>query len=216
MIRILVMAAVGVCLAQPPGWAVLTLKEYEALRARPTVSPEFAAALARIDYDLRVDGATAVGKAALTIDVAKTEGWATVALPPGLAVASSTEPLVTIARDQRSVLLRGAGRSIVTLDVAVPADGDTIALPASNAAITQVILAPPARDVTITVIGGILTEESPQRWRAFASGGGAMRLAWKRRAVERPFERPLRARGEITQVITLGEDSASITAEISA
>lgn len=215
MLRMLFLATLGVCSAQPSGWAVLTLKEYEALRAKPGAAPELASALARIDYDLRVDGTMVLGKAALTIDVTKASGWVTVPLPAGLAIAASTEPLVTLSKNQRAVVLRGAGRSTVTLDVALPVSGDRVALPASAAAITQVTLAPPARDVTLTVSGGAAIEESPVRWRAFGVGGGAMQLAWRRRTVERPVEQPLRARGEITQVVTLGEDSAAIVADIS-
>ena len=215
MIRMFVLATLGVCSAQPSGWAVLTLKEYEALRAKPDAAPELAATLARIDYDLRVDGARALGKAVMTIDVAKAGGWVTVPLPAGLAIATASEPLVTLSKEQRAVALRGAGRSTVTLDVAVPVGDDGLTIPASNAAITQVSLTLPSHDVTLMVTGGILLEEPAGRWRAFSSGGGAMQLAWKRRAVDRPVEQPLRTRGEITQVISLGEDSAAITAEIS-
>lgn len=210
MLRVFFLSTLSVCLAQPSGWAVLTLKEYEALRAKPGAPPEFAAALARIDYDLRVDGTTASGKAVLAIDVAKAGEWVTVPLPAGLAIAASTEPLVALSKEQRAVVLRGAGRLTVTLDVALPAIGDRISLPPSSAAITQVTLAPPARDVTLSVSGGIVIDD----WRAFGTGA-AMELAWKRRTQERPVEQPLRARGEITQVITLGEDSAAIVAEIS-
>ena len=215
MLRMLFLSTLGVCLAQPSGWAVLTLKEYEALRAKPGAVPEFLAALARIEYDLRVDGASAAGKALLTIDAAKAGEWVTIPLPSGLAISASSEPVVALAKDRRAVVLRGAGRSIVALDVALPVSGDRVVLPPSGAAITQVTLTPPARDVSLTVTGGIVIEESPVRWRAFGAGDGAMQLTWKRRTVERPVELPLRARGEVTQVITLGEDSATVAAEIS-
>src|SRR5882762_7674068 len=58
-----------------PGWVVLPVEEYRTLRAKayPTERepepPPVEATLTRVDYDLRIDGELASGRASLTVDV---------------------------------------------------------------------------------------------------------------------------------------------------
>src|SRR5215467_10983934 len=74
-----------------PGWVVIGLDEYKSLRAKaypPEREPEpppVEATLSRVDYDLRVNGEFASGRANLTIDVLK-DGWVRVPIPAGLLV----------------------------------------------------------------------------------------------------------------------------------
>src|SRR5215469_16655860 len=74
-----------------PGWVVIPVEEYQSLRARayPTAVepalPPVDATLTRVDYDLRVAGDLATGRASLTVDVLK-DGWVRVAIPSGLLV----------------------------------------------------------------------------------------------------------------------------------
>src|SRR5207253_5204167 len=77
--------------AHSPGWVVLPVEEYRTLHARayPTERepepPPVEATLTRVDYDLRIDGELAPGRASLTVDVLK-DGWVRVPVPVGLLV----------------------------------------------------------------------------------------------------------------------------------
>src|SRR5882724_5238277 len=74
-----------------PGWVVLPVDEYRTLHARayPTERepepPPVEATLTRVDYDLRINGDLASGRASLTVDVLK-DGWVRVPIPAGLLV----------------------------------------------------------------------------------------------------------------------------------
>ena len=77
--------------AHSPGWVVLPVEEYRTLHARayPTERepepPPVEATLTRVDYDLRINGDLASGRASLTVDVLK-DGWVRVPIPAGLLV----------------------------------------------------------------------------------------------------------------------------------
>src|SRR5882724_8509278 len=77
--------------ASPTGWVVVPVEEYQSLRARafPTERepdpPPVDATLTRVDYDLRIVGDLATGRASLTVDVLK-DGWVRVPVPSGLLV----------------------------------------------------------------------------------------------------------------------------------
>src|SRR6266446_4338321 len=77
--------------AHSPGWVVLPVDEYRTLHARayPTERepepPPVEATLTRVDYDLRINGDLASGRAGLTVDVLK-DGWVRVPIPAGLLV----------------------------------------------------------------------------------------------------------------------------------
>src|SRR3984957_8158831 len=62
------------------GWVVIPVEEYRVLRAKAypvehdPEPPPLDATLSRVDYDLRVAGDLAAGRASLTVDVLK-DGW---------------------------------------------------------------------------------------------------------------------------------------------
>src|SRR6266566_3703372 len=74
-----------------PGWVVLPVDEYRTLHAkaypieRDPEPPPVEATLTRVDYELRIDGELASGRASLTVDVLK-DGWVRVPVPAGLLV----------------------------------------------------------------------------------------------------------------------------------
>src|ERR1700733_6291791 len=73
------------------GWVVIPVEEYRVLRAKAypvehdPEPPPIDATLTRVDYDLRVAGDLAAGRASLTVDVLK-DGWVRVPVPAGLLV----------------------------------------------------------------------------------------------------------------------------------
>src|ERR1700746_3088914 len=82
-----------ICAAQDAshssGWVVIPVEESQSLRARAFTTavqpalPPVDATLTRVDYDLRIAGDLATGRAILTVDVLK-DGWVRVAVPSGL------------------------------------------------------------------------------------------------------------------------------------
>src|SRR5580692_422105 len=123
--------------AEPPhnaGWVVIPVEEYRVLRAKAypvehdPEPPPLDATLTRVDYDLRVVGELAAGRATLTVDVLK-DGWVRVPVPTGLLVREARldgKPLSLVPSAQGrsgshlSALLSHAGRSVLELDVDVP------------------------------------------------------------------------------------------------
>ena len=103
------------------------MSEYSALRARafPVAREAEAspveATLTRVDYELRVDGEIASGRATLTVDVLK-DGWVRVPVPAGLAVheARIEGKLVSLVRGDGALaaMLWKRGRSVMQLDIA--------------------------------------------------------------------------------------------------
>src|ERR1700739_197602 len=120
--------------AHSPGWVVISVSEYHALRVRAFPAerepepPPVDATLTRVDYDLRVDTDFASGSATLTVDVLK-NGWVRVPIPSGLFLREARldgKPLslasLSAAKDggQLSALLSHPGRSVITLAIALP------------------------------------------------------------------------------------------------
>src|ERR1700734_3026318 len=117
-----------------PGWVVITIGDYRSLHAkayppdREPEGPPVDATLTRVDYDLRIDGDLAAGRASLTVDVLK-DGWVRVPIPAGLLVSEAKldGKLVSLVpgatgkgTNQPSALLSRPGRSVLQLDIALP------------------------------------------------------------------------------------------------
>ncbi|HEV3330805.1 MAG TPA: hypothetical protein VG096_07480 [Bryobacteraceae bacterium] len=229
----------SICLAQDsvpsPGWVVISLNDYAALRgkayplSRETEPPSPDATLTRVDYDLRIDGALATGRASVTVDVLK-DGWVRVPLPPGLLVREARlgGQQVSLVRvgsgdGQLSAVLTKKGRSVLDLDVAFTlgsASGEErLALPTGPSGVTRASVALARHNVTnqdleVQVTGGFVAEKSAAHWLVYARGNEPLVFTWRRKIEDRHVDLPLRMRGSLTQLFGLGEDSTSLNAEV--
>src|SRR5215831_1111060 len=137
-------------LAHSPGWVVISVDDYQSLRTRafPTERdpepPPVDATLTRVDYDLRIAGDLATGRASLTVDVLK-DGWVRVPIPSGLLVreARLDGKLVALvsggggkSSNDLFAVLAHAGRVGLLLDIALPvsasAGEERISLPSTS------------------------------------------------------------------------------------
>src|SRR5438477_436566 len=223
--------------AHSPGWVVLPVEEYRTLHARayPTERepepPPVEATLTRVDYDLRIDGELASGRASLTVDVLK-DGWVRVPVPAGLLVreARLDGKLVSLvpsaggkASGQLSALLSHSGRGVLLLDIAIPVSSvngeESITLPSTVSGVTRASVQLPRQGVDVRLTGGLLSEKSESaaegKWIAYGRGNEALTFAWRRKTEDHRATLPLRMRGSLTQLLGLGEDSTSINAEVS-
>ena len=218
------------------GWVVIPVEDYRALRAKAfPVEPEpepppVQATLTRVDYDLQVNGDVARGRASLTVDVLK-DGWVRVAVPAGLLVreARLDGKLVSLVSaapgknpSQLTAMLSHAGRSVVMLEVVLPVASSTgtesISLPATDSGITRASLQIPQQGVEIRVSGGLLSEKSEasgaSQWVAYARGNEPLAFSWRRKTEDHRSSQPLRLRGSLIQLVSLGEDSTTVYAEV--
>jgi len=219
-----------------PGWVVISLSDYRSLRAKaypPEREPEpppVEATLTRVDYDLRIDGDLATGRASLTVDVLK-DGWVRVPIPPGLLVreAKLDGKLVSLipgpsgkVSNQLSALLSRPGRSILQLDIALPvastAGEESISLPSTPSGVTKASVRLPRQGVEIKLSGGLLAEKSESgaesKWLAYGRGNEPLTFTWKRKTEDHRSTQPLRMRGSLTELAGLSEDSTAIVAEV--
>src|ERR1700682_4571443 len=222
--------------AHSPGWVVLPVEEYRTLHARayPTERepepPPVEATLTRVDYDLRIDGELASGRASLTVDALK-DGWVRVPIPAGLLVreARLDGKLVSLvpgasgkAGSQLSALLSHSGRAVLLLDIAIPVASATgeesITLPSTASGVTRASVQLPRQGVDVRLTGGLLSEKSESaaetKWIAYGRGNEALTFAWRRKTEDHRATQPLRMRGSLTQLLGLGEDSTSINTEV--
>ena len=222
--------------SRSPGWVVLPVDEYRSLheRAYPVERepepPPVDATLTRVDYDLRINSDLASGRATLTIDVLK-DGWVRVPMPPGLLVreARLDGKLVSLvpggagkSGSQLAALLSHSGRSVLLLDIAIPvassAGEESISLPSTSSGITRATLQLPRQDLDVRLSGGLLSGKSESaaesKWVAYGRGNESLAFTWRRKTEDHHAELPLRLRGSLTQLLGLGEDSASINAEV--
>jgi hypothetical protein len=241
LLRLLCLSCIGSPLfaqetAHSPGWVVISVPDYRSLRVkafpeeREPEPPPVDAALSRVDYDLRVDADVASGHATLAVDVLK-NGWVRVPIPSGLFVrearldgkpvslaslSSSKEP------NQLSALLSHPGRALITLEIALPistsAGEERLSLPSTISGVTRVGLEIPHSDITLSIYGGLLSgsHESPTagRWTVYGKGGEPILFAWRRKTEEHHSVLPLRQHGTLTQFVGLGEDSTSLSADV--
>jgi hypothetical protein len=229
-------SSMGQTAAHSPGWVVLPVDEYRTLHARAypierdPEPPPVEATLTRVDYDLRIDGELASGRATLTVDVLK-DGWVRVPVPAGLLVreARLDGKLVSLvpgasgkAGSQLSALLSHSGRAVLLLDIAIPVTSSTgeesITLPSTASGVTRASVQLPRQGVDVRLTGGLLSEKSESaaesKWIAYARGNEALTFTWRRKTEDHRATQPLRMRGSLTQLLGLGEDSTSINAEV--
>jgi hypothetical protein len=225
--------------AHSPGWVVISVPDYHALRVRAFPAerepepPPVDATLTRLDYDLRADSDFASGSATLTVDVLK-NGWVRVPIPSGLFVREARldgKPLslasLSASKDggQLSALLSHSGRSVITLAIALPiiatAGEEKISLPATFSGVTRVTVEIPRTGVDLSLYGGLFSETSEgknpasgTKWTAYGNGGEPMVFSWRRKIEEHHNTLPLRMHGALTQFVGLGEDSTSISANV--
>ena len=221
--------------AHAGGWVVIPVEQYRQLhdKAYP-VEPEheaapIAATLTRVEYDLLASGEVARGKANLTVDVLK-DGWVRVPIPSGLLVQEVRldGKLVSLVPSapgkggsQLSALLPHAGRFVLSLDVVLPVASGTgnesVSFPTAEAGATRATLRLSRNGVDTKVSGGLLVEKSESasdsRWVAYARGNEPLVFTWRRKTEDHHASLPLRLRGSLTQLVSLGEDSTTIYAE---
>src|SRR6266404_1300831 len=218
------------------GWVVLPVEEYRTLHARAypierdPEPPPVEATLTRVDYDLRIDGELASGRASLTVDVLK-DGWVRVPIPAGLLVreARLDGRLVSLvpsaggkAGGQLSALLSHSGRTVLLIDIAIPVASATgeerITLPSTVSGVTRASVQLPRQGVDVRLTGGLLSDKSEStaesKWIAYGRGNEALTFAWRRKTEDHRATLPLRMRGSLTQLLGLGEDSTSINVEV--
>src|SRR5579864_2229964 len=221
--------------AHAAGWVVIPVEEYRVLRAKAypvehdPEPPPLDATLTRVDYDLRVAGEVAAGRASLTVDVLK-DGWVRVPVPAGLLVREArldgkSISLVPGASGKSgthlSALLSHAGRSVLLLDIDVPvassAGEESIALPSTESGVTRAVVDLPRQGIDLRIGGGLLSEKSEAtgetKWLAYGRGNEPLTFTWRRKTEDHHVELPLRMRGSLTQLTSLAEDSTSVYAE---
>ena len=227
-------------LAHSPGWVVIPVDEYQSLRTRaypaerPPEPPPVDATLTRVDYDLQIGGELATGRASLTVDVLK-DGWVRVPIPTGLLVrearldgklvslVSGTPGTQGKSGTQPAVVLAHAGRAVLLLDIALPvsasAGEEQIALPSTSSGVTRASVQLPRQGVDVRLTGGLLAEKAENgnqtKWLAYARGNEPLIFAWRRKLEDHHVTLPLRQRGSLTQLTSLGEDATSLYAEVS-
>jgi hypothetical protein len=219
------------------GWVVIPVEEYRVLRAKAypvehdPEPPPLDATLTRVDYDLHVIGELAQGHANLTVDVLK-DGWVRVPVPAGLLVREARldgKQVSLVPGPQGKgvshlcALLSHSGRAVLTLNVDVPVTTSTgnesISLPSTESGITRASVELPRLGIDLKVDGGFLSEKSEAsgetKWLAYGHGNEPLTLTWRKKTEDHHVELPLRMRGYLTQLISLGEDATSVYAEAS-
>lgn len=221
--------------AHSAGWVVIPVAEYGALHSRafpvnrdsPPLPPD--PILTRVDYDLRVFGDLASGRATLLVDVLK-DGWVRVPIPAGLLVREAQldgKPLSLVAgegtmRNQLYAVLSKRGRAVIALDVgfhvASVSGEEKLTLPSGTSGVTRATVALPRQELDMKVAGGLIADriesESDTRWLAYGRGGTPLAFTWKRKTEDHHITLPLRMHGSLTQLLGLGEDATSIYAEV--
>jgi len=241
IITLLAFGTPGPLLAQDsthsPGWVVISVPDYRALRVkaypaeREPEPPPVDATLTRVDYDLRVGTDLASGRATLTVDVLK-YGWVRVPIPAGLFVReakldgkllSLAPPVAGKDPTQLSALLSHPGRSVLTLEIALPisssAGEERFSIPSTFSGVTKVALEIRRPGVDLSLNGGLFSDSADLpngggKWTAYGKGAEPMTFSWRRKTEDHHSTLPLRMRGTLTQFVGLGEDSTSLTANV--
>lgn len=122
----------------------------------------------------------------------------------------------------RRILLSRRGRSVVTLDVAVPiaetAGNEYLQLPPAAGGLLRVSLTVPRGDVAIVASGGTIVQRAADatthRVTAHGAFGQGLGLSWSRKRDSAGASLPARLRGTLQHVVGLGEDTALVTARV--
>jgi hypothetical protein len=222
------------------GWVALTIADYLKLREqahpRPLAppAPPARATVSDTAYDLTAGEGLATGTAELAIDVLD-DGWVEIPLPASLFVRAARLGGRTLAITDgpgaadggrgpggRRILLSTRGRSLVSLDVAVPigetAGNEHIQLPPAAGGLVRVALTVRRGDVAVVASGGTIverhTDAGAHRVTAHASFGQGLGLSWSRTREATGASLPARLRGRLQHVVGLGEETALVTARI--
>jgi hypothetical protein len=160
----------------------------------------------------------------LTIDVLR-DGWTQVPIPAGLMARDARldgQPVSLAAGQPPRVILSRAGRSVLTLDIALPlvasAGTESIVLPASPAPVSRVALVLSKTGVNLTAGDSFVADHSEtateSRWTVFGRPQQPLTLSWKRKVDDRRSDQPLRVRARVSEMVGLGEDGAQLTAAV--
>src|SRR5208282_1383257 len=208
------------------GWVVIPVEEYRVLRAKAypvehdPEPPPLDATLTRVDYDLQVAGDLAAGRASLTVDVLK-DGWVRVPVPAGLLVreARLDGKLVSLVPGPQgkggthlAALLSHAGRWVLQLDVDVPvafsAGDESMVLPSTESGVTRASVDLPRLGIDLRIGGGLLSQKfetaRETKWLAYGRGNEPLTFTWRKKTEDHHVELPLRLRGSLTQLTSLG------------
>ena len=222
--------------AHSPGWVVISVPDYRTLRVkafpaeREPEPPPVDATLTRVDYDLRVDGDVASGDATLTVDVLK-NGWVRVPIPAGLFVREAKLDGKSLSLssfspskdpNQLAALLSHTGRAVITIDIALPvtasAGEEQVSLPSTFSGVTRVNLEISRSGVDLSLSGGLVSEAhklaTGARWIVYGNGAEPIVFSWRHKTEEHHTTLPLRMHGALTQFVGLGEDSTSLSANV--
>jgi len=233
---LLVASAFGQTPAASPGWVVLPVTDYDALRAKafpapPAITPPpVEVTLTRVDYDLRIVGGIATGHAGLTIDVLK-DGWVRIPVPPGLLVREAMlegKPVSLVpgpgstGGSQLFAIFPAHGHAVLALEVAlavaVTGGEERLSLPASTSSVTRASVTLPRQEFDIRVTGGMLSDKSESdgecKWLGFGRGNESLTFTWRKKVEDHRVTLPTRLRGSLTELLGLGEDSTSIYVEV--
>ena len=222
------------------GWVALTIADYLKLRDQanpkppPPPPPPARATVSETAYELTAGEGLATGTAELVIDVLD-DGWIEVPLPASLFVRAArlgSRPLPmadgratadgSAGSGPRRILLSRAGRSLVTLDIAVPiaesAGTESIQLPPGVGGLVRATLTVPRAGVAIAASGGTIVERGADaaapRVTACAAFGQGLGLSWSRQRDTAGPSLPVRLRGRLQHVVGLGEETALLTARV--
>jgi hypothetical protein len=218
------------------GWIAIPAAKYESLHAKAypvepaPEAPKIDATLTRIDYDLRINGDFAAGKATLTVDVLK-NGWVKIPIPSSLLIREAKlegKPVSFVTDEKspnsKSVVFSRQGRAVLQFDIVLPvsisSSSESITLPPAIAGVTRASVLLPRQGVDMKLTSGFLAEKSSSatecKWVAYGRGKEPLIFNWWRKNDDHRSSQPLRMRGSLTELIGLGEDSTSINAEINA
>jgi hypothetical protein len=123
---------------------------------------------------------------------------------------------------QLSAILAHSGRAVLLLDVALPVDAsageERISLPSTSSGVTRASVQLPRQGIDVKLSGGLLAEKTESgadsKWLAYARGNEPLTFSWRRKIEDHHITLPLRQRGSLTQLTSLGEDATSLYAEV--